>query len=156
MRWLVLALAFFALPVPAQDLPQWFTLSFLDLREDLADAARERKRLMIYFHQEGCPYCEKLVTVNFRDPEIVAKLRRHFSSVDIDIFGDREVTWVDGRKMSEKQLAALLKIRYTPTLVFFDEKGAVAARIDGYLQPDRFSRALDAAKVARARVDLTN
>ncbi len=156
MRGLLLALAFFALPTAAQDAPPWFTLSFLDVREDLADAARDGKRLMIYFHQDGCPYCEKLVTVNFRDPKIVAKMRRHFSSVDIDIFGDREVTWTDGRKMTEKQLAALLKIRYTPTLVFFDEKGAVAARIDGYLPPDRFGAALDAAKVARARVDLTN
>ena len=156
MRWLLLALAFFALPAAAQDVPQWFTLSFLDVREDVSDAAHGGKRLMIYFHQDGCPYCEKLVNVNFRDPAIVAKMRRDFSAVDINIFGDREVTWTDGRKMSEKQFAALMKIRYTPTLVFFDEKGAVAARIDGYLPPDRFGRALDAAKAARAGVDLTN
>ena len=156
MRALLLALALFALPAGAQEPPQWFTPSFLDVREDVADAARDGKRLMIYFHQDGCPYCEKLVNVNFRDPKIVARMRRNFSSVDINIFGDREVTWTDGRKMSEKQFAALMKIRYTPTLLFFDEKGAVAARIDGYLQPERFARALDAARVARAGVDLTN
>jgi thioredoxin-related protein len=156
MRWLVLAFALFALPSAAQEVPQWFTLSFLNIPEEVAEAARERKRLMLYFHQDGCPYCQKLVSVNFRDPKIVAKMRRDFSSVEINIFGDREVTWTDGRKMTEKQLAALIKVRYTPTLVFFDEKGALAARIDGYLPPDRFSAALDAAKAARARVDLTN
>lgn len=156
MRWLAVALALFALPAAAQEIPQWFTPSFLDVREDVADAAREGKRLMLYFHQEGCPYCKQLVEVNFRDPKIVGKMRRHFSPVHIDIFGDREVTWTDGRKMSEKQLAAALKVRYTPTLVFFDERGAVAARIEGYLAPVPFSAALDAARVARAGVDLTN
>ena len=83
-------------------------------------------------------------------------MRRHFSSVDINIFGDREVTWIDGRRMSEKQFAALMKIRYTPTLLFFDEKGALAARIDGYLAPEPFIAALDGAVAARGRVDLTN
>ena len=156
MRWLALAVAFFSLPAAAQDVPQWFTPSFLDIREDLTEAAREGRRLMLYFHQDGCPWCKQLVTVNFRDPKIVDKVRRHFSSVDINIFGAREVTWTSGRKMSEKQLAALLKIRYTPTLLFFDEKGALAARIDGYLPPERFTAALDAAIAARGGVDLTN
>jgi thioredoxin-related protein len=155
MRWLALALALGASSAVAQDVPAWFSLSFLDLREDVAEAARDGKRLMLYFHQQGCPYCERLVTVNFRDPKIVDQMRRHFSSVDIDIFGDREVTYTDGRKMSEKQLASLMKIRYTPTLLFFDEKGAVAARIDGYLEPARFGAALDAARLARG-VGLAN
>ena len=32
--------------------PRWFAETFLDFREDAADAAREGKRLMIYFGQE--------------------------------------------------------------------------------------------------------
>jgi len=47
--------------------------------------------------------------------------------------------------MTEKQLAATLKVQYTPTLVFFDEKGRVALRINGYYPPDRFTAALDQA-----------
>lgn len=156
MRWLALACALLALPATAQDIPEWFTASFLDIREDVAEARREGKRLMLYFHQDGCPYCKQLVTVNFRDPRIVDKTRRHFVAVDVNIFGDREVTWTDGARMSEKRLAALVKVRYTPTLLFLDEKGAVAARIDGYLPPERFIAALDAAIATRARVDLSN
>jgi thioredoxin-related protein len=145
MRWLVLAALLLPLNAPSQEPPSWFAPSFLDIREDVAEAATEGKRLMVYFHQDGCPYCKRLVEVNFRDPQIVDKVRRNFMAIDINIFGDREVTAADGRRMPEKQFAALLKIQFTPTLVFFDEKAEVAHRINGYLPPDRFLAALDPA-----------
>lgn len=146
MRWLALFLFLLAAPLHAQEPPDWFTPSFLDLREDVAEAAQAGKRLMVYFHQDGCPYCKKLVEVNFRDPRIVARTQRHFNAIDINIFGGREVTWVDGRAMPEKAFAAFMKIRATPTLVFLDASGKVVHRIDGYLPPDEFLAALERAK----------
>jgi thioredoxin-related protein len=47
--------------------------------------------------------------------------------------------------MPEKRFAAALKVQFTPTLVFFDEKGSVAHRINGYLPPEEFYAALDGA-----------
>ncbi|MFV1998351.1 MAG: hypothetical protein ACC641_10115, partial [Acidiferrobacterales bacterium] len=41
--------------------PAWFKASFLDLREDINEATANQKRLFIYFHQKGCPYCAELV-----------------------------------------------------------------------------------------------
>ena len=145
MRWFLLLGSLWALPVPAQEAPEWFVASFLDLRDDAAEAAAEGKRLMLYFMQDGCPYCRQLVTVNWRRPEIVEQTRRHFLPVAINIWGDREVTLADGRRLPEKRFAAALKVQFTPTLVFFDERGAVAYRINGYLPPREFSAALDAA-----------
>jgi len=145
MRWvLLLALAFCA-AARAQEVPEWFAESFLDIREDAAEAAKDGKRLMLYFMQDGCPYCKQLVSVNWRAPHIVEKTRRHFMPVAINIWGDREVTAADGRRMPEKRFAAALKVQFTPTLVFFDEKGAVAHRINGYLPPEEFYAALDSA-----------
>jgi len=131
-----------------QETPAWFAQSLLDLREDIADAAREGKRVMLYFEQPGCPYCKRLVEVNFKQPAIAAKMRRHFVSLDINIWGDRELTSPEGKTMTEKQFAAALKIQYTPTLIFFDEKGRVVRRINGYYPPERFLAALDAARQA--------
>jgi thioredoxin-related protein len=37
--------------------PAWFATSFLDFRDEVADAARAGKRVMIYVGQDGCPYC---------------------------------------------------------------------------------------------------
>ena len=49
----------------AIDIPRWFTDSFLDLREDVREAAREGRRVMLYFGQDGCPYCAELMRSGF-------------------------------------------------------------------------------------------
>jgi len=149
---LLLALAvILAAPLArANEIPDWFAETFLDVREDVAEAAKEGKRLMLYFWLEGCPYCEKMEQGTFRDPPTVARMRRELVAVAINVRGDREVTWTDGAKLSEKHLAAFLKIRGTPTLVFLDEKAAVVLRTTGYLDPAEFSAALDRARAPRS------
>ena len=132
-----------ATPPHAIDIPSWFRETFLDIREDVRDAAKEGRRLLVYFGQDGCPYCRELMHVSFGDKTLADKTQRHFSAVAVNVWGDREVTWIDGRTMSEKAFAALLKVQFTPTLLFFDEKGGVALRINGYYPPHRLHAALD-------------
>jgi thioredoxin-related protein len=127
----------------AIDIPAWFQETFLDFREDVREAAKQGKRLMIYFGQDGCPYCRQLMRVNFSQKDIVDKARGGFIAVAVNVWGDREVTWIDGRTLSEKAFAAFLKVQFTPTLLFFDEKGAIALRLNGYYPPHKFHAALD-------------
>lgn len=129
----------------AIEIPSWFAVTFLEFPEDVKDAAREGKRVMVYFGQDGCSYCRRLMEVNFTQPDIVAKTRRHFVAIALDILGDREVQWLDGRRMSEKQLTRALGIQVTPTLLFLDEQGGIVARLNGYYPPARFSAVLDYA-----------
>ena len=135
----------------AIEIPKWFTETFLDFRDDIRDAAREHKRLMVYIGQDGCPYCKALMEVNFTQPDIVAKTRRDFVAIALNLWGDREVTWTDGRTMPEKELAKVLKVRYTPTLLFFDEQGAIVLRLNGYSPPASFRVALDYASLPGER-----
>jgi len=123
--------------------PAWFSETLLDFREDSRDAAKTGKRLMVYFGQDGCPYCKELMQTNFSQKAIADKARGHFVAIALNIWGDREVTWTDGRRFSEKQLAAFLKVQFTPTLLFFDEKGEVAVRLNGYYPPHHFDAVLD-------------
>jgi thioredoxin-related protein len=127
----------------AIDIPSWFDETFLDFREDVRDAAKAGKRLLLYFGQDGCPYCRELMHVNFGDKTLADKTQRHFSAVAVNVWGDREVTWTDGRTLSEKAFAAFLKVQFTPTLLFFDEKGAVVLRLNGYYPPHQLHAALD-------------
>lgn len=147
---LLLAFLFFSLPAPAEEAspnaiehPAWFKNSFLDLGEDMAEATQSGKRLLLYFHQDGCPYCKELIQVNFADKAIANLTRRHFDVIAINIWGDREITGLDGRTMSEKQFAAALKVQFTPTLLFLDEQGKPALRLNGFYPPQKFRAALD-------------
>ncbi len=139
-------------PAPhAIDIPPWFTESFLDFREDVRDAARDGRRLLVYFGQDGCPYCQQLMLTNFSQRAIVDKTRRHFVAIALNLWGDREVTWLDGRTMREKDLGRKLDVQFTPTLLFFDEKGAIVARLNGYYPPNRFAAVLDYVAAKKER-----
>jgi len=127
----------------AIDIPSWFRETFLDFREDIREAAKEGRRLLVYFGQDGCPYCRELMQVAFRQKDIADTTRRRFHAVAINVWGDREVTWLDGKALSEKALAARLKVQFTPTLLFFDEKGTVVLRLNGYYPPHQLRAALD-------------
>ncbi len=123
--------------------PDWFKESFLDFEEDVAEATAAGRRVMLYFHQEGCPYCAKLIEENFTDPAIKAYIIEHFDGISLNMWGDREVVSVGGRDFTEKTFAAALRVQYTPTLIFLDENGKVVLRLNGYYPPADFRAALD-------------
>jgi len=122
--------------------PAWFKVSFLDLFEDIDDAADSNKRLMVYYYQDGCPYCKKLLEENFSQREISEKTQQYFDVVSINLWGDQEVT-VGDKVYTEKKFAEALKVQYTPTILFFDENNKIVFRANGYYPPEKFSALLD-------------
>ena len=122
--------------------PSWFKQSFLDINDDIQEASEAGKRLMIFFYQDGCPYCQKLLEDNFGQRDITEKTRSNFDVVTLNIWGDREVT-VGDASVSEKQFAEKMKVMYTPTLLFFNEQGKAVLRTNGYYHPGKFNAALD-------------
>lgn len=128
-----------------QEAPAWFKESFLDLRDDVKEAAQAGRRVMLYFYQDGCPYCAKLLRDNFGQKAIADKTRQHFDVIAINIWGDREVTDMAGKAAPEKAFAKSLRVQFTPTLLMLDEKGEVALRLNGYIPPHKFVAALDFA-----------
>ncbi len=125
------------------DKPSWFKSSFLDLRDDVAEASEAGKRVILYFYQDGCPYCEKLVNTNFAQRDIEQKTRQHFEVVAINLWGDATVTDLNGNEVTEKEFSVGLKVQFTPTLLFLDEQGKMALRTNGYYPPHKFMTALD-------------
>ena len=127
----------------AHEQPDWFKQSFLDLREDIGEAGTAHKRLMVYFYQDGCPYCARLLRDSFGQLHIAEETRRYFDVVAINIWGDREVTDLQGRATTEKAFARAQKVMFTPTLLLFGQTGKVVLRIDGYFPPHRFLSAIE-------------
>jgi len=123
--------------------PDWFKLSLMELSDDVAEASAQGKRLVLYFFQDGCPYCEKLLKDNFTDKGIVEKMKSGFELIAINMWGDKEVIDLNGKETIEKDFAASLKVMYTPTMLFLNEQGKVILRINGYYHPEKFSAVLD-------------
>jgi thioredoxin-related protein len=137
-----------AVPADAREVPEWFAETMLDARDEAADAAKQGKRLMLYFWLEGCPYCERMTSVTFRDAAVLQRLKRGFVPVAINVRGDRDIAWTDGATLTEKALAAKLAVRGTPTIVFLDGKGEVVLRRVGYVAPAAFLRLLEELSTA--------
>lgn len=99
----------------------WFNNSFLDLREDFAEAKAEGKRFAVIFEQRGCGYCIKMHTDVLARKYINDYVRENYRIVQLNLWGDREVTDFDGTVMSEKELARRWAVVFTPWIVFFKE-----------------------------------
>jgi thioredoxin-related protein len=69
--------------------------------------------------QRGCPYCRELHQVNLANPEISTYIQENFVALQHNLYGSREVTDFDDKKMEERRLAARWPINFTPTLCFF-------------------------------------
>jgi len=123
--------------------PGWFKDSFLELAEDLDETNAAGKRLILFFYQDGCPYCNAMIEKNFSQKNIRDKIQKNFEVIALHLRGDREITYFNDQQYSEKELAKALKIQFTPTLLFYDEKANVIQRLNGYHPPARFSVELD-------------
>src|SRR5262245_13759866 len=99
----------------------WFHLSFLNLRDDFAEAKAAGKRFAVIFEQRGCPYCIKLHTEVLAQKFINDYVRENFTILQLDLWGAREVVDFDGTVLPERALAERWGVIFTPTIVFFKD-----------------------------------
>jgi len=130
MRAIVAFLAFVIMAAPALSVemgddglhkPDWFSLTFKDVGEDLEAAREEGKRLVLIFEQRGCVYCRKMHEVVLADPEVRDYIKAHYKVVQYNLYGDEEVTDLDGDVLTEKKAARKWGVVFTPTVIFLPE-----------------------------------
>ena len=121
----------------------WFALTFRDIAEDIEAANQAGKRLVLTFEQRGCIYCRKMHEVLLADPEVAGYIKAHFMVVQYNMFGDEEVTDLDGETLTEKSAARKWGYVFTPTLVFLPEQapsGVSVARAAVATMPGSFGK----------------
>lgn len=102
----------------------WIRDTFKDLREDLEEANAEGKRLMVIIEQRGCIYCTKMHEEVFVIPEIAQYIEENYFVVQINMFGDVEVTDFDGTTLPEKAMVRRWGALFTPNMMFFPQNVA--------------------------------
>ena len=150
LRITLAALALMATPLFAAELgddglhdADWIQETFKDLREDLAVANDQGKTLLVMIEQRGCIYCSRMHETVFPDPEINAALNDSFFVVQINMFGDVEVTDFDGEVMAEKDIVRRWNAQFTPTLMFFPPEvadDAIASQVTIVTMPGAFGK----------------
>jgi thioredoxin-related protein len=128
LRSLILAftIALAPLAAPAQDngglhTEDWFAVTFKDMREDMQTAHDAGKRLALIIEQTGCIYCRKLHEEVLSDPEVRDYIKANYVVVQLNMFGDEEVTDLDGTELSEKEMVRRWGLVFTPTVIFLPD-----------------------------------
>ncbi|WP_375267098.1 SoxW family protein, partial [Planktotalea sp.] len=67
----------------------------------------------------GCIYCKKMHEEVFSVPEVRDYIEENFFVVQINMFGDVEVTDFDGTTMAEKDMVKRWGALFTPSIYFF-------------------------------------
>lgn len=132
----------------AFEIPNWFKSSFLNISDDIKEANTQNKRLILFVHQNDCPYCAKFIH-ELNIPDIKKYAQAHFDMIEINLYGDREVSGIASlgvdNNLPEKEFSSQLEIFATPTLLFLNEAGEIILRMSGYYNSDRFKFAMQYA-----------
>jgi len=123
----------------------WFLDSFLDVRDDVEESAAAGKRFALMFEQKGCIYCKKIHTEVLSDPAINAYIRENFNIVQVNLWGDKEMTDIDGEALAEKDMARRWGVTFTPTIIFLPDTlegvdGKTAAQVEVARMPGAFGK----------------
>ena len=121
----------------------WIEETFLDLREDLAEANANGQRLMVMIEQRGCIYCSRMHEEVWVEPDILQMLEEDFYVLRINMHGSTEVTDFDGETMEEREIARRWRNLFTPTILFFPEEvpeGVTGIEAAAVVMPGAFGR----------------
>ena len=109
-----------------------------DYQGEVQAAADEGKYLVLFFHQAGCPYCDKMRARVHPEPAVMDYFSKHFVMMESNIKGNLDVVMPDGAPANEVEFARKIRVRATPVFMFYDKDGSAALRTTGYLDEKQF------------------
>jgi thioredoxin-related protein len=95
------------------------------------------------FEQRGCIYCTRMHEEVYPDPEITRLLSEDFMVVQVNLFGNIEMTDFDGTVLEERDMARRWGVVFTPTLIFAPEaipESGTMAQAAPMIMPGAFER----------------
>lgn len=125
--------------VVSMEYPSWFKVSFMNLREDLAEARDDGKMgLMLLFGTNGCAYCRAFVQQSLSDRELQKQVRENFDVISLEMFSDVEITDLNEQRLAVKDFALREGATVAPTIIFVGTDGRRLLRLQGYYPPRQF------------------
>lgn len=85
--------------------------------------------LAVFFEQGECHACDVLHGYALREPKIQQAFTK-LDSVQLDIWSDKPLITPDGQRTTARDWARQLGLFYTPSVIFFDQRGQELIRVD--------------------------
>jgi len=123
----------------AHSAPDWFKESFLEIADDVREAAEEGRHVLLFFQLNGCPYCDRMLTESFETDPLTSYIQEHFDVIAINVRGDRQIAFNAEYSATEKELSEKLNVWATPGIIFLNSDNKPVVRVDGYRAPERFA-----------------
>ncbi len=112
-----------------------------DLNQIAKEAVAHKKMVMIFFHTEHCPYCNKMLNESFEQRSGKDTINKDYYYVDINVDSSDTVIYKKF-KGSASQFADLFKVKFYPTILFM-EHNVVVHDVKGYRNKEKFRNILN-------------
>lgn len=132
-------------------------IKWIDFKELNEDWQKQPKKILLFFHEEGCVYCRKMEIKAFKDYEVVTKLNEEFYAISMDAH-TTDTIYLDHHRFINPEagksrfpiheLAAVFITREGrpisfPVTVLLDESFQVIDRSFNYLSPKEMRQFID-------------
>lgn len=107
----------------------------------LALAKQTNKHIVVDFYTDWCHWCDVMDEKTYGDKGIQAQLNKSFILVKLDAESPKPLV-IQGRSVSEAQVAAMFKVTSYPTTWFMTADGKPIAPLKGFVPPERFAPVL--------------
>ncbi len=105
-------------------------------RDNLTEAQEEAKKanqpLLLEFHLDGCPHCNRLATETYQDPGVIKAVNEGFIPVRLEGCGHMD-------------LVQKYEVRGAPTTLLFSPDGQEKHRFVGFEAPEEYLKELKKA-----------
>lgn len=113
----------------------------IDIDKLSLQAKKENKHLLLFFHKDGCGFCEKMKYDTLDDSDIEDTIDQYFILVDIGIDDEGSILHRDFNG-SKHEYAKSLEIGFYPTVGFVDGHNSIVYGVIGYRNVEIFSMLL--------------
>jgi thioredoxin-related protein len=104
---------------------------FLSYDKAMAEAARTKRPVFVYFGRYGCGYCEKTNKEAFSDPVVRERFIEHYILTYVDSESGKRLRLPSGERITERELGTRFNAFVTPIFSFTDADGKEMLRLIG-------------------------
>ncbi|NVK49065.1 MAG: thioredoxin fold domain-containing protein [Cyclobacteriaceae bacterium] len=118
-------------------------ITWLKFEEAVAANQSNPKMLLVDVYTDWCGWCKKMDNETFTDPKVIEYINANFYAVKLNAEDTQRTFDFMGKKFSEAQMAAAMRVRSYPNFVVIEPKLQNIAQLPGYRQPDAFIASLN-------------